>query len=105
MRCWNDEPAGYVEFAIRTMLPESLRNCCGCRTSQRPGNQVPAKKVKPARISVLQNGVPIHKGVEIPVDKTVAGLGRDPSKPGPIMLQDHGNPVQSRNIWLVPLKY
>ena len=60
------------------------------------------KKVKPARISVLQNGVPIHKDVEIPIDNTVAGLGGDPSKPGPIMLQDHGNPVQYRNIWLVP---
>jgi hypothetical protein len=62
------------------------------------------KKVKPARISVTQNGVTIHKDVEIPLDNTVAGLGGDPSKPGPIMLQDHGNPVQFRNIWLVPLK-
>ncbi len=60
------------------------------------------KKVKPARISVVQNGVPIHQDVEIPIDNTVAGMGGDPSKPGPIMLQDHGNPVQYRNIWLVP---
>jgi hypothetical protein len=62
------------------------------------------KKVSPARVSVVQNGVMIHKDVAIPVDNTRAGLGGDPSKPGPIMLQDHGNPVQFRNVWLVPLE-
>jgi hypothetical protein len=61
------------------------------------------KKVEPARISVLQNGVPIHEDVVIPIDNTTSGLGGDPSQPGPIMLQDHGNPVQYRNIWLLPL--
>ena len=58
------------------------------------------KKTAPARISVKQNGVTIHDDVAIPIDNTVAGLGGDPSRPGPIMLQDHGNPVQFRNIWL-----
>jgi hypothetical protein len=62
------------------------------------------KKVQNARISVVQNGVPIHEDVAIPIDNTVAGLGGDPSRPGPVMLQDHGNPVQYRNIWLLPLK-
>ncbi len=62
------------------------------------------KKVESARISVKQNGVTIHDDVEIPVDNTVAGLGGDPSTPGPIHLQDHGNPVQYRNIWLLPAK-
>ena len=61
------------------------------------------KKEKPAVISVVQNGVPIHQDVSIPIDNTVAGMGGDPGKPGPIMLQDHGNPVQYRNIWLVPV--
>lgn len=62
------------------------------------------KKVEPAKISVVQNGVPIQEDISIPIDNTVAGLGGDPSKPGPIMLQDHGNPVQYRNIWLQPLE-
>jgi hypothetical protein len=61
------------------------------------------KKVEPAQISVLHNGLRIHDKVSIPLDNTVAGLGGDPSRPGPIMLQDHGNPVQYRNIWLLPL--
>lgn len=60
-------------------------------------------KVEPARITVLHNGVLIHKDVEIGVDNTRAGLGGDPATPGPLHLQDHGDPVQFRNIWLLPL--
>ncbi len=65
---------------------------------------VDGKKVEPARISVLHNGIKIHDDVKITTDNTRAGLGGDPSTPGPILLQDHGNPVQFRNIWLVPGK-
>jgi len=61
------------------------------------------KKVSPPRVSVIHNGVQIHKDVAVTVDNTRSGLGGDPSTPGPIMLQDHGNPVQYRNIWVVPL--
>src|SRR5262249_788632 len=57
------------------------------------------KRVKPARITVYHNGVKIHDQVEIPVDHTRAGMATDPCTPGPILLQDHGNPVQFRNIW------
>jgi 3-keto-disaccharide hydrolase len=59
------------------------------------------KKTEPARMSVRHNGVLVHENVEIPVDNTRAGLGGDPATPGPILLQDHGHPVQYRNIWLV----
>ncbi len=59
------------------------------------------KKIAPARITVYQNGIKIHDHVEIPVDHTRAGMETDPCTPGPIMLQDHGNPVQFRNIWLI----
>ncbi len=61
------------------------------------------KKVAPARMTVHQNGVLIQDDVEIPMDNTRAGLGGDPSQPGPIYLQDHGDPVQFRNIWLLPI--
>jgi hypothetical protein len=59
------------------------------------------KKKSPAVITVLHNGVKIHDNVKITVDNTTAGAGGDVCTPGPILLQDHGNPVQFRNIWLV----
>lgn len=65
---------------------------------------VDKKKTEPARMTVHHNGVKIHDAVSIPVDNTTSGLGGDPSTPGPIMLQDHGHPVQFRNVWLVPGK-
>ncbi len=62
------------------------------------------KKVEPARMTVYHNGVKIHDDVKINTDNTRAGLGGDVCQPGPIMLQDHGHPVQYRNVWLVPEK-
>ena len=59
------------------------------------------KKTASARITVLHNGVAIHNDVEIP-NKTGGGLPEADS-PQPIKLQDHGNPVAYRNIWLVDL--
>jgi hypothetical protein len=58
------------------------------------------KKVEPARMSVRHNGVRIQDDVPIPVNFTTAGMDTDPCTPGPILLQDHGHPVQYRNIWL-----
>jgi hypothetical protein len=64
---------------------------------------------EPGRMTVFHNGIKIHDDVKLvkdgkPVTNTTSGLGGDPCQPGPIMLQDHGSPVQYRNIWLVPMK-
>jgi hypothetical protein len=72
------------------------------------------KVSEPARMTVHQNGVKIQDNVRLArkdkegkeeiVTNTRAGLGGDPCLPGPIMLQDHGAPVQYRNVWLVTTK-
>lgn len=61
------------------------------------------KKVELGTMTVYHNGVKIHDKVKLTSDNTRAGMGGDPSKPGPILLQDHGHPVQYRNIWVLPL--
>lgn len=61
------------------------------------------KKVETSFITVYHNGVLIHDKVPLTKDNTRSGAGGDPCTPGPIMLQNHGNPVQFRNIWVQPL--
>ncbi|OHB75068.1 MAG: large multi-functional protein [Planctomycetes bacterium RBG_16_64_10] len=59
------------------------------------------KKVKNARITIRHNGVVIHRDLELP-GVTAGNLLPENAEPGPIHLQDHGNPVRYRNIWVVP---
>jgi 3-keto-disaccharide hydrolase len=58
------------------------------------------KKTKPAVATVKLNGVIVHDKYEIPRFNGGGGLA-DESKPGPIFVQDHGNPVHFRNIWIL----
>lgn len=57
------------------------------------------KKVENARITVKHNGVVIHDDVELKQGTP----GHDPEGPerNGLYLQDHGNPVAFRNIWVV----
>jgi hypothetical protein len=61
------------------------------------------KKKAHAKITVKHNGVLIHKDVELPKATTAAPLPEGP-EPGPLHLQNHGNPVRYRNIWIVENK-
>lgn len=59
------------------------------------------KKIANARMTVRHNGVVVHDDVELPKTTTAApNRGVNPS-PGPVYLQNHGNPVWYRNIWVV----
>ena len=55
-----------------------------------------------AQVTVVHNGVTIHDNISLP-KPTGGALDSDVTKAGGIYLQDHGNPVQYRNIWLVEL--
>lgn len=57
------------------------------------------KKTGDARITVTHNGFPVQRNFAIP-NKTGGGQPEGP-QPLPILLQDHGNPVEYRNVWLV----
>lgn len=59
-------------------------------------------KIANARITVFQNGVLIHDKIDIPYP-TPNHDSPEPTEPGPIMLQYHGNDVRFRNVWVRPL--
>lgn len=58
-------------------------------------------KVSPAYITVLHNNVLILNHTEIRGTTPYTGLPQNPAHGnGPLMLQDHSNPVSYRNIWV-----
>jgi len=62
------------------------------------------KIVERPTATVVWNGVKVHENTKLTKDSTPAGNGGDICKAGPLKLQDHGHPVQFRNIWATPLK-
>ena len=55
----------------------------------------------PARVTVLHNGVLVQNNVDIKGPTEYIGLPEYKAHgKAPISLQDHGNPVQYRNIWI-----
>lgn len=65
-----------------------------------PPKQSPDGKVEPGSVTVLQNGVLVQDHVAIEGQATTAAAFQGVVAKGPLMLQDHGNPVRYRNIWV-----
>lgn len=82
-------------------LISAYRHYLGKRTTliSKPRFDGNGDKIQNARITLRHNGVTVHRDYEI-VAKTGAGKPETPEL-RPIKLQDHGNPVVFRNIWIV----
>lgn len=57
------------------------------------------RKTTPGDVTVLHNGVLIQDHAEFS-GVTGGNLTPESADPGPIMLQDHGNPMRFRNVWV-----
>jgi hypothetical protein len=72
-------------------------------TFQAPRFGPQGEKLASARLTVVHNGVTIHDNLELP-RVTPGGVSDKEGQAGPLLLQDHGNPVQYRNLWVETLK-
>ena len=59
-------------------------------------------RICPALMTVRHNGVLIHDKFVLPTTPSGTGSSKE-QLPGSIYLQDHGNPVRYRNVWVVEL--
>lgn len=59
-------------------------------------------KTENARATVTHNGRVVQNNQEL-LKQTGGSVDENYGAPGPILLQDHGNAVRFRNLWIVPL--
>ena len=82
-----------------------------CRPSERwqsydvefraPRFDAAGAKTANARLTVWHNGIAIHDDVELD-GPTLGALAETETPSGPLLLQDHGDPVRYRNVWVLP---
>jgi hypothetical protein len=65
-----------------------------------PKQETPAGKVAAGSFTVLHNGVLVQDHVPVGGNPTTAAKLKGVASKGPLILQDHGNPVRYRNIWI-----
>jgi len=59
------------------------------------------KKIQDATLTADHNGIRIHDNVKL-TEPTPGGVSDKDAAQGPLLLQNHGNPVAYRNIWFAP---
>ena len=111
-----DEPVTYFDGQCGALYKQQPPAVNACRKPgewqtfdilfTRPRFRADGSLAKPGRISVLHNGVAIHSDTVI---KGETFFHAPPSYTAhadvlPIRLQDHGNPVQFRSIWVRPFE-
>jgi len=57
-------------------------------------------KIQPGSFTVLHNGVLIQDHIPVGVESTTAAPLTGYAEKAPLYLQDHGNPVRFRNVWV-----
>jgi hypothetical protein len=57
-------------------------------------------KTVPGSFTVFHNGVLVQDHVAVKGEATTAAMFKGAVPKGPLVLQDHGNPVRFRNIWI-----
>ncbi len=83
------DPDAFDEFSLASAPPLQWQTFdIEYRVQQKDG-----KPMGKPRVTVWHNGIKIHDDVEV----------NHAAKVGGIFFQDHGNPVEYRNIWLLPL--
>ena len=68
-----------------------------------PPRKSDSGSVAPGSFTVFHNGVVVQDHIPVKGGATTAAAYQDLAAKGPLMLQDHGNPVRFRNIWIRPL--
>jgi len=68
-----------------------------------PPQTQPDGRIQPGSFTVFHNGVLIQDHVPVAPEPTTAAPLKGVVEKAPLYLQDHGNPVRFRNIWIRPL--
>lgn len=62
------------------------------------------KKTSPATVTVVHNGVTIHDQLKLKAPTPGGKFNKELPEPGALFLQNHGDPVVFRNLWIVEMK-